>query len=314
MEAAAPSAGRRAGAGAVLGLLGFLVLAPPAFVLGPLAALLALSKPGTWRERVWLGMAVALTVFWLASPGDLPHQVIRAAGMGLAGATLAVVISGRPIKGFRAAITATMAAVFGTVTWGAILGIDFEAFRTAVESDLKAGYQQLFGPSGDAGVPEETERLLTSLSESAGSMAALYPGLLTVLAAGGVLLAWSWTHRIAERPVGLAMGPFRGFRFNDHVIWGAIFTLALAIAPVGQGVKLLAANLLVVWVALYLARGLAVVVKLVAGSPLPVRVVSVVFGLLLQPFSSGALLAVGLADTWLDFRRRPPPAPGGRAP
>ncbi len=313
MEAAAPSAGRRAGAGAVLGLLGFLVLAPPAFVLGPLAALLALSKPVTWRERVWLGMAVALTVFWLAAPGDLPHQVIRAAGMGLAGATLAVVISGRPVTGFRAAVTATMAAVFGTVTWAAILGLDVEAFRTAVESDLKAGYQQLFGPGGEGGVPEETERLLTSLSESAGSMAALYPGLLTVMAAVGVLMAWSWTHRIAERPVGLAMGPFRGFRFNDHVIWGAIFTLALALAPAGQGVKLLAANLLVVWVALYLARGLAVVVTLVAGSPLPLRVAAVLFGLLLQPFSSGALLAVGLADTWLDFRRRPPPAPGGRA-
>lgn len=313
MESAAPSARRRAGAGAVLGLLGFLVLAPPAFVLGPLAALLALSRPATWRERVWLGMAVALTVFWLTAPGDLPHQVIRAASMGLAGATLAVVISGRPVRGLRAAVTATAAAVFGTVTWAAILGIGFETFRAAVEADLRAGYQQLFGPSGDAGVPQETERLLASLGDSTGTMAALYPGLLTVLAALGVLMAWSWTHRIAERPVGLAMGPFRGFRFNDHVIWGAIFTLALAIAPAGPGVKLLAANLLVVWVALYLARGLAVVVTLVAGSPLPLRVAAVLFGLLLQPFSSGALLAVGLADTWLDFRRRPPPAPGGRA-
>lgn len=314
MDAAAPPTGRRAGAGAVLGLLGFLVLAPPAFVLGPLAALLALSRPVTWRERIWLGMAVALTVFWLASPGDLPHQVIRAASMGLAGATLAVVISGRPVSGFRASVTATSAALFGTVTWAAILGIGFETFRTAVEADLKAGYQQVFGPRGDATVSPEAERLLTSLSESAGSMAALYPGLLTVLAAAGVLLAWGWTHRIAERPVGLALGPFRGFRFNDHVIWGAIFTLALALAPVGSGIKLLAANLLVVWVALYLARGLAVVVALVAGSPLPLRLAAVVFGLLLQPFSSGALLAVGLADTWLNFRRRPPPAPGGRAP
>lgn len=313
MEAAAPSAGRRAGAGAVLGLLGFLVLAPPAFVLGPLAALLALSRPATWRERIWLGMAITLSVFWLATPGELPHQVIRAASMGLAGATMAVVISGRPVSGFRASVTATSAAVFGTVTWAAILGIGFETFRSAVESDLRTGYQQLFGPRGGAGASLEAERLLTSLSESAGSMAALYPGLLTVLAVVGVLLAWAWTHRIAERPVGLAMGPFRAFRFSDHVIWGAIFTLALALAPVGEGVKLLAANLLVVWVALYLGRGLAVVVSLVAGSPLPLRVVAVVFGVLLQPFSSGALLAVGLADTWLDFRRRPPPAPGGRA-
>lgn len=314
METAAPAEGRRAGIGAVLGLLAFLVLAPPAFVLGPLAALLAISRPATWRERIWLGMAVALSVFWLAAPGALPHQVTRAAAMGLAGATLAVVIAGRPVSGFRTSVTATIAAAFGTLVWAAVLGVSFEAFRSGVEADLRAGYQQLFGARGEGTVAPETERFAASLAESAGSMASLYPGLLAVLAASGVLLAWGWTHRIAAQPVGQAPGRFREFRFNDHVIWGAIFTLALVMAPMGEAVQIFAANLLVVWIALYLGRGLAVAVSFLAGSPLLLRGAAVVFAVLLQPFSSGALLAVGLADTWLDFRRRVPAAPGGRAP
>lgn len=313
MESAAPLGRRRAGAGAVAGLLGFLVLAPPAFVLGPLAALLALGRPGTWRERVWLGLAVAMTALWLAAPGELPHQVTRAAAMGLAGATLAVAISGREATGLRTAATATGAAGLGTVLWAGLLGVEFETYRAAVEQDLRAGYDQLV-PAASTSASPETLDLARAIQESAGTMAVLYPGLLAVLAATGVILAWAWAHRIAERPLGRPLGRFRGFRFNDHLIWGAIFTLALALLPVGGGLAILAANLMVVWVALYLARGLAVAVSFLAGAPLLLRGSAILFGLLLQPFSSGALLAVGLADTWLDFRRRPPAAPGGRAP
>lgn len=309
MDSAAPAEGRRAGAGAVVGLLGFLVLAPPAFLLGPLAALLVLARPATWRERIWLGLALALTALWLAAPGELPHQVTRAAAMGLAGATLAVAISGREATGLRTAVTATTAASLGTVLWAGLLGMDFESYRAAVETDLRAGYDQLFPGTGAS---PEAQDLARTIQDSAGAMAAVYPGLLAVLAAAGVVLAWAWAHRIAGRPVGRPLGNFRGFRFNDHLVWGAIFTLALALLPLGRGPAILAANLLVVWVALYLARGLAVAVSLLAGAPLLMRGSAVVFGLLLQPFSSGALLAVGLADTWLDFRRRPPPAPGGR--
>lgn len=308
MDAAAPAPGRRAGAGAVLGLLGFLVLAPPAFVLGPLAALLALARPATWRERIWLGLAVALTALWLAAPGELPHQVTRAAAMGLAGATLAVAVSGREATGLRTAVTATVAACLGTVLWAALLGVEFETYRGAVETDLRTGYDALMGQ----GTTPEARDMARTIQDAAGGMAAVYPGVLAVLAATGVMLAWAWAHRIAERPVGRPVGRFRGFRFNDHLVWGAIFTLALALLPLGTGPAIVVANLLVVWVALYLARGLAVAVSFLAGAPTLLRGAAILFGLLLQPFSSGALLAVGLADTWLDFRRRPPAAPGGR--
>lgn len=310
MDVAAPPPGRRVSAGAVLVLLGFLLLAPPVFVLGPLAALLAVSRPAAWRERIWLGAAVVLTSLWLAAPGDLPQQVIRAGGMGLVGGTLAVALTGRRTPPFRQAVTAAVAAALGTLTWGAVLGTSFTSFRDGVAANLRAAYQQLAAGRQAPSTPE-VDRLVQSLVDSAEATAALYPGMLLVLAVAGTMLAWNWLHRIAATPVGPLPGRGRDFRFNDHLIWGAIFTLAVWLAPVPEGLQLVAANLLVAWVALYLARGLAVAVTVLAGSPLALRLVAATFAVFLQPFSSGALLAVGLADTWLDFRRRPPPVPGG---
>ncbi|MDZ4675447.1 MAG: DUF2232 domain-containing protein [Gemmatimonadota bacterium] len=312
MDIAAPSVARRAGAGGVLVLLGFLLVAPPVFVLGPLAALLAVSRPGNWRERIWLAAAVTLTALSLGAPGDIAQQVVRAGAMGLAGATLAVAVAGRQSDPFRQSVTAVVAAAFGTVTWAAVLGMRFAAFRDTIADALRAQYQALAAGSSASSSPE-MQQLVQSLVDSADMVASLYPGMLVVLGVAGCMLAWQWLHRIAATPVGRAPGRFRAFRFNDHVIWGGILTLAAWLIPAPEAVQLVAANLLVAWAALYLVRGLAVATSLLAGSPWPMRVVAILFGILFLPFVSGALLAMGLADIWMDFRRRTPPVPGGHA-
>lgn len=310
MNTAAPPVARRAGAGGVLVLLGFLLVAPPVFVLGPLAALLAVSRPGNWRERIWLGAAVTLTALWLGAPGDIAQQVVRAGAMGLAGGTLAVAVAGRRSSPFRQSVTAVMAAALGTITWAAVLGMPFTAFRDTIASALRAQYQALAAGSSASSSPE-MQQLVQSLLDSADSVASLYPGMLVVLGVAGCMLAWLWLHRIAATPVGQAPGRFRDFRFNDHVIWGGIITLAAWLVPAPEGVHLVTANLLVAWAALYLVRGLAVSTTLLAGSPWPMRVAAVLFAIPFLPFVSGALLAMGLADIWMDFRRRMPPVPGG---
>jgi hypothetical protein len=66
----------------------------------------------------------------------------------------------------------------------------------------------------------------------------------------------------------------------------------------------LGSNLLLVWSVLYAARGLAV---FSAGSQrVPALVIATlsVVAMFLLPFVLGGLTLLGLADTWLDFRRR----------
>jgi hypothetical protein len=50
---AAPASGRRASLGAAAVLVGFLLLAPPLYLLGPFALLMLLGRPRTTRELFW---------------------------------------------------------------------------------------------------------------------------------------------------------------------------------------------------------------------------------------------------------------------
>jgi hypothetical protein len=58
-------------------------------------------------------------------------------------------------------------------------------------------------------------------------------------------------------------------------------------------------------------RGLAVLVTVGRRTPLAVLVAVAMVTVILLPFVLGGLTIVGLADTWLDFRRRLTPATGG---
>jgi hypothetical protein len=76
------------------------------------------------------------------------------------------------------------------------------------------------------------------------------------------------------------------------------------VLPLSPGWRALGGNLLLVWSALYAARGLAV---FSAGSqrvPRTVIATLSVVAMFLLPFVLGGLTLLGLADTWLDFRRR----------
>ena len=116
-------------------------------------------------------------------------------------------------------------------------------------------------------------------------------------------------------PLGAAAGPtFGAFTFSDQLVWGWVVAVGLALAPVPEPWRLAGANLLLVLGVLYAARGLAVVAD--PGrrrGPGPVAAECWAFiAVFLLPFVVGGLTLLGLADTWLDFRRRlSTPSTGG---
>jgi hypothetical protein len=185
------------------------------------------------------------------------------------------------------------------------LDIGWDAVRRAVENQLwiyneeVVGRLGLMGRSSDAG-----QALSNELTQMVRTIGAFYPALFFLAALAGLRLAWSWYHRIVARPIGPAPAPFAAFRFNDQLIWGWVAGLALCVLPLSPGWRALGGNLLLVWSALYAARGLAV---FSAGSqrvPRTVIATLSVVAMFLLPFVLGGLTLLGLADTWLDFRRR----------
>jgi hypothetical protein len=292
----------------VLALAGYLLFAPPVFVFGPLAGLLLLSRPGTVREWIWLLAAAAWSLLWLQEVGGLGAQVIRAGAVLLCGTFLALTLW-RPSNAVGRALAATASAGAALVLWMRGLGIGWPQLVNGVDRDLAAYQTALSDQWRDAGAPQE---LIDRASAVMHSVSQLYPAMLAIAAIAGLRLAWAWYHRLAVRPLGTPPAPFRSFGFNDQLVWGWVAAMALALLPAPEPWRLLGANLLLVLGALYAARGLAVVATQSRGVAGPVAAVLVLISLFLLPFVVGGLTLLGLADTWLDFRRRlTTPATGG---
>jgi hypothetical protein len=290
----------------VLLFAGYLLVAPPMFVFGPLVGLLLLSRPATLREWVWVAAATSWSLLWLSEAGGLSGQFVRAAAVLVSGSYLALTVW-RPSNQLSRCLAATAGAGIALGGWMIGLGVRWTELRQSIQLDLaeidRLARAQWSGMSG-------ATEALADLAGMADTLSMLYPGLLALAAIAGLRLAWSWYHRIAERPIGPAPAPFAAFSFNDQMVWGLVIGVALLLLPL-PGVRVIGDNLVLVWAALYAVRGMAVFAAIAGRVPAPVLVALAAVTLLLLPFVLGGLTLLGLADTWLDFRRRLTPVTGG---
>jgi hypothetical protein len=284
-------------------LLAFLLLAPPVFLFAPLAGLLLLSRPTTVREWLWLLVAGAWTAFWLQQSGGLAGQFARSSVVLLAGSYLALTVW-RPSARFSRVLATTGIAAGAMLIWLQHLGVGWAELHRSIEQDLWSYNNELIMRLSHAGADPGTAVLLDQMSAMVRTIAAFFPALLALAGLAGLSLAWAWHRRIARRPLGPALPGFAAFEFNDQLVWGWVVGLALCLLPLPPAGRVVGLNLLLVWAVLYAVRGLAV---FRAGSrrvPTPVMATLTLVAMLLLPFVVGGLTLLGLADTWLDFRRR----------
>jgi hypothetical protein len=277
-------------------------------VFGPLAGLLLVSRPATAREWLWLLGAGVWSTLWLQQVGGLGAQVTRAGAVLLCGTFLALTLW-HPSNAVGRALVATAAAGTALVAWMWRLGIGWSQLVSGVDRDLGSYETAVRDQWRNAGAPAE---LIEQTSAILHSVSQLYPALLALTAVAGLRLAWAWYHRLASRPLGPPPAPFRAFGFNDQLIWGWVAALGLTLIPVPEAWRILGTNVLLVLGVLYTARGLAVFLAQAGRVAPPVAVVLLLISMFLLPFVVGGLALLGLADTWLDFRRRSPtPTTGG---
>jgi hypothetical protein len=284
----------------------FVLLAPGVFVLLPLGLLLALSLPRPSRLWVWILGCGLWTVVWLLLPGSLAEQTLK--GWVVVAAGTFVLLALRP--GRRAFDAALGAALLATVAVGSWLMAYRVPVARVTDDALRltwAAYRQM----GDA-VPG-WRAAASEASDAAASLATIFPAGAILFGIAGLLLAWRWYHYLDHAPLGTPPGPFREFRFSDHLIWLLVLGMTGTVAQVAgvlHGDLTWPVNLLVVSGALYGVRGLAILWAGIGGWPGPVLLVVAFAVLFLAPFAFTGLLGVGLADTWLDFRRRAADATG----
>jgi len=165
-----------------------------------------------------------------------------------------------------------------------------------------------------ADLPSKTQDELRTLS-SAGR--AIFPALLALESLAAMALAWATYHRLSRTRLGAPLRPLRDFRFNDQLVWGLIVGLTIILVPTLTTLRGSGKNLLVFFGALYAVRGFGVLTWFMAPGTLGITLAVgclMLFAPVLNEIAvmaflmlGVAALALGLGDTWADWRHRARP-------
>jgi hypothetical protein len=293
----------------------YLLVAPGILLLGPLAGLLLVAWPVSRQAWVTVILAVAWCLLWLAQREALPGQFLRAYSVSVIGAWI-ILAPRAPGRGLRQAALAIAAASAVTFGWMMALGVRWADVELATARWWSSGFleqarmaDQLWGDAGP-----QLSAPLFELAGQARTIVQLLPAGLVLVTLAGLALAWRGHFALATPPLGPAPKPLTAFTFSDHAVWLVVISLALLLIPGGTaipGAEQVASNVLLVMLALYALRGGAVF-RAGAGRVGPVGIaLYTVLTILMLAFVVSGLTILGLADTWLDFRRRMAPTTGG---
>jgi hypothetical protein len=182
---------------------------------------------------------------------------------------------------------------------------------SVIESHPKEWQQLVDKVPAFSELPTETERGLASVSDVGRT---IFPSLLALESLAALALAWATYHRLGRTRLGAPLQPLREFRFNDQLVWGLIVGLTTILVPTLSTLRGFGQNLLVFFGTLYAVRGLGVLswfmapgtlgVALTIGAVLLFAPVLQVFAALAFLFLAVAAIALGLGDTWADWRGR----------
>ena len=293
----------------------------PMLLLAPTCAALAIIG---WRNGGRLSLAVLWTLFavWVASRGSRSAGVYGAFAVGWSvslGLGFTVILGMTPGRHFLSRALRTLAVV-GGVCGVALLGWrggpdgvtalvqgEWSGRADAARAEWAAAkaspqFAELRTQTGEdpfwvTQVDRQIERLPTLGIR-------IFPAILLLQSLVVLALAWSVYHRVGRERVGPPLSSLREFRFDETLAWAVVIGLLCLALPMGETVRLVGYNLLVLFGVLYALRGLGVVVWFLAPGPV-MAVMLTLFILATWPYILYAAAGLGLGDTWFDWRRSP---------
>jgi hypothetical protein len=230
-----------------------------------------------WVERAWTvvvaGWFVALTLRW-------PDTAFLRRGLG-------AIVGAVGVFGF--AFTARPGA------WAAIDWRVAERIRLTIAAATAEFSARLEEP-----LAADTREAIT---EWVGAQIELFPAMLALGTLASLGLAW-WMYGRWARGWASPLGRLREFRFSDHLVWVLIGGLALTLFGLGEGWERAGSNTVVFMGALYVLRGVGVILFASGGLSFFGGIVFAVAVLLLAPIVIAGTLVIGVGDTWLDLRTK----------
>lgn len=260
----------------LFGLATAVVLLALVFLVGPLDA-----DSGWFMQRGWCllagGLFVALTI--LRRPSGLFDRGLGTVTVAMAGISLAVMLQ----------------PALGTALDG-WMELQIREAATTAYAILAADPQAASGSLG--------ESVRAAIETWAVFQHDVYPALLALATMAALAACWYFAGRHGEDYENPP--PVREFGFRDELVWLLVAGLMLLVLPLGGGAFRIGENATLFMVALYLARGGAILawIAAVAATSAWTWVFLVVGAVLAYPIVFGAALVIGIGDTWLHLRER----------
>jgi len=146
---------------------------------------------------------------------------------------------------------------------------------------------------------DESEAQLTAIPKVTS---VLVPALLALESLAAMGLGWALFHLMSPVKIGPRLSKLRDFRFNDQLVWGVAVGASIFLLPAFADGKNAGLNLLVFFGFLYLVRGMGVIAWMSRTRALTYMIIAL--AVLVWPVMALFAMALGLGDTWLDWRSR----------
>ncbi|HYW32749.1 MAG TPA: hypothetical protein VE869_14715 [Gemmatimonas sp.] len=316
------------------------------FALLVVVAIAASSVVGWWAggralpALAWL-IGAGWVVWKMPLPADGYGALVRGWSVSLAAAfgIVCLVTRSRPLLGRALAAVAIAGGItLLALTGGPSSGGTFDGARRMMSAEYArrtnesaASWQRRTESDVwqrfSRGMPDaagRAERMAGSLGDvgeggTPRSLLLLSPALLGLESLLALALGWAAYHRLSRVRIGPPLGALRELRFNDQLVWGLVVGTTVLLLPTLADWRGLGANMVCFFGTLYALRGAGVLTWWI---PDRLAVVALLALVILVPLLGpiillGVLLAVtfalGLGDTWRDFRaglpRRPTSLP-----
>ena len=252
------------------------------------------------RGYTILGATLIAIIIVMAGPYDGMWYLERGWALLLGGCFVGLSIVRPKMKISDRALEAVFGALVLVAILMTLMSGAWNIVDWVISDRVRATVAQVIALGGSEGL---APALITALYQTAEVQILIFPALTALASMSALLLSW-WLFIFFSGRSEEALGLVKNFRFNDHLIWMLVVGLFLLFTRWSEPLQRLGSNAVVFIGALCAVRGAAVIVFITGGFSV-LGYAMTLFGLVIvPPIVLGGAVLIGIADIYLDFRKR----------
>ena len=270
---------------------------PSVLVAVPFLVLVATNLPH--RYAILSATLIAMLIVMIG-PYDGMWYLERGWALLLGGSFVGLSIVRPKMKISDRALEAVFGALMVLVILMTLIPGAWNVVDWVISDRVRATVAQVIALGGSEWL---TPAFISALYQTAEVQVLIFPALTALASMSALLLSW-WLFTLFSGRSEWVLGSIKNFRFNDHLIWIFVVGLFLLFTRWSEPLQRVGSNAVVFIGALCAVRGAAVIVFITGGFSV-LGYAMTIFGLVIvPPIVLGGAILIGIADIYLDFRKR----------